>query len=137
MNKRLTIDGAYIGYVKRYYQNRDHQSWVFVLDTIDSASEKYQLQVEIKFSAIRYFSSSDGLDILTQESAPSAPDSSRWNLADMLYVPERGEIITIAEFIADHEKLKESGQVLGDWESDLEYSIKHGILERIKDHRNQ
>lgn len=67
MTQKLTIDGVYIGYVKQYYQNHEHKSWVFILDTIDSASEKYQLQIEIKFSAIRYFSSSDGLDILTWE----------------------------------------------------------------------
>ena len=67
MNQRLTIDGVYIGYVKRYYQDRDHQSWIFVLDTIDSANEKYQLQVEIKFSTIKNFSSCGSLEISTWE----------------------------------------------------------------------
>jgi len=67
MNQRLTIDGVYIGYVKRYYQNHDHKSWIFVLDTYDTANEKYQLQVEIKFSAIGYFSSCGDLEIITWE----------------------------------------------------------------------
>lgn len=65
MTQKLTIDGVYIGYVKQYYQNHEHKSWVFVLDTIDSASEKYQLQVEIKFSAIKVFRSCENLEIIT------------------------------------------------------------------------
>lgn len=55
MNQKLVIDGCIVGTVKRYYQNRDRQSWIFVLDTYDTANEKYQLQVEIKFSAIKSF----------------------------------------------------------------------------------
>ena len=67
MIQKLIIDGCYVGTVKRYYQNRDHQSWVFVLDTYDTANEKYQLQVEVKFSAIKNFSSCGNLEIITWE----------------------------------------------------------------------
>lgn len=65
MIQKLIIDGSVIGTVKRYYQNRDHQSWIFVLDTYDTTHEKYQLQVEIKFSAIKVFYSCKNLEITT------------------------------------------------------------------------
>lgn len=64
---KLYIDDIYIGYVKEYHQNLNHKSWIFVLDTIDSASEKYQLQVEINFAAIRCFNSGGELRITTWE----------------------------------------------------------------------
>ena len=71
MTQRLRIDGCYIGTIKRYYQNRDRQSWIFVLDTIDTVNEKYQLQVEIKFEAIRSFCSSGDLSITTWAAMPT------------------------------------------------------------------
>lgn len=65
MNQKLIIDDRIVGTVKRHYQSRDRQSWIFVLDTYDTANEKYQLQVEIKFSAIKVFRSCENLEIIT------------------------------------------------------------------------
>lgn len=53
--QKLFIDGKYIGYVKEYYQNRLCMSWIFVLDTIDTGSNKYTLQVKIGFDKIKFF----------------------------------------------------------------------------------
>lgn len=56
---KLFIDEKYIGYVKEYYQNRKRMSWIFILDTIDTVSKKYALQVEIRFENIKTFHSAN------------------------------------------------------------------------------
>lgn len=63
---KLFIDEKYIGYVKQYYQNRKRMSWIFVLDTIDTESKKYALQVEIRFENIKLFHRTNNeLEIMT------------------------------------------------------------------------
>lgn len=71
MPQRLYIDHQFLGYVKCYYRNLARSSWIFELDTIDSESGRYSLQVEVKFSAIRMFSPHKDIEILTKEADES------------------------------------------------------------------
>lgn len=67
MNQQLFIDDKFIGYVKRYHQGIGHTNWIFVLDTIDTVNEKYQLQVQIDMASIKSFNSCGSLRIITKE----------------------------------------------------------------------
>ena len=121
MNQKLVIDDIHVGYVKRYYRQND--SWIFVLDTISTAIEDYQIQVVVPLDNIKLFTSANGLEIILRKPG--------WKLTDRLYNREHDEVLTVADFIEDYEAADAAGIVSGGWEANLEYSIRHGILERI------
>jgi hypothetical protein len=50
---------------------------------------------------------------------------------DKLLVTETDEIITVADYVHNFNEEKERGVTIGDAISNMEYSIKHGILKRL------
>jgi len=54
----MYINGEYVGGVRRYYQNREGRSWIFVMDGQEDV-------MEIKWDNIRFFHSNGKLEIYT------------------------------------------------------------------------
>lgn len=54
------------------------------------------------------------------------------NLTDRLLVTETDEVITVSDFVRIFNEMKSQGITLGEAINHLEYSIKHGILKKMK-----
>jgi hypothetical protein len=54
------------------------------------------------------------------------------NLTDRLLVTETDEVMTVSDFLRIFNELKSQGITLGDAIGNLEYSITHGILKKMK-----